>query len=163
IAVKISGRIMTPRLPVARHRGSFLQVSAHIVAAISAVCLASCGSDKPTEADDPEVASISIDTASVQLEPANHKGLTATARNSKGKIVVVPFIWRRSDDSIAIFEPNGRLLARNEGTASLVATSLGVTSPAIGVRVVWLGAAKLSTSWTAPNAATPATPLGDSV
>jgi hypothetical protein len=163
IAVKIFGRIMTPRLPVARHRGSYLQVSVHIVAAISAVCLASCSSDKPTETDDLEVTSISIDTASFELERGNHKVLTATARNSKGKIVVVPFVWRSSDDSIAIFEPNGRLLARTEGTAGLVATSLGVTSPAIAVRVVWLGAAKLSSSWTAPNAASPATPLADSV
>ena len=154
---------MTPRPPVARHRGSFLQLSVHIVAAISAVCLASCSSDKPTETDDLEVASISIDTGSFELERGNHKVLTATARNSKGKIVVVPFVWRSSDDSVAIFEPNGRLLAKNEGAAGLVATSLGVISPAIGVRVTWLGAAKLSSSWAAPNAATPATPLADSV
>ena len=90
----------------------FYRSAIYIVAAISAVCLASCSSDKPTEIDELEVASISIDTARFELERGNHKMLTATARNSKGKIVVVPFVWRSSEDSIAIFEPNGRLLAR---------------------------------------------------
>jgi hypothetical protein len=118
--------------------------------------------------DDPppplEVATISIDSPSVQLERGAHKVFTATAKDSKGKVVVVPFVWRSSDESVAAVDLNGRLTARDEGLTGLTASSLGVTSSATPVRVVWQGAAKLATlNWTAPNAATPGTPVSDSI
>lgn len=161
----------TPQMPLASHRVK--QSETHsltnsrrglcALAMIWFAGLVNCSSDRPTEVDQLEVASISIDTGGFELERGNHKTLTATAKNSKGKIVVVPFVWRTTNESVATFEPNGRLVAVDEGIAGVTASSLGVISPAVGVRVVWLGAAKLSSSWTAPTAATPATPLVDSV
>ncbi len=129
------------------------------------VSLSACGASTP---DEPvtklEVATISIDTPAVQLERGAHKVFTATAKDSKGKVVVVPFVWRTSDEAVASVDLNGRVTARQEGEVGLSASSLGVTSPAVGVRVVFQGAAKLSTlGWTPPNAATPATAISDSI
>src|SRR4051812_16514601 len=74
----------------------------HCIFVAAATCLtAACGKDTTGPSDPVEVASISIDTPSVQLERGTHKVFTATAKDSKGKIVIVPFVWRSSDDNVA--------------------------------------------------------------
>jgi len=149
--------------PFQRHCSLYTRRGVCAIAVTWFAGLASCSSDVPTDNDQIEVATISIDSVGFDLERGNHKTLTATAKNSKGKIVIVPFVWRTSNEDVATFEPNGRLLAVDEGTAALTASSLGVVSPAIPVRVIWLGAAKLSSTWTAPSAVNPGTSAGDSV
>jgi len=156
--------VRRPVLRFVKRRAAFSQIAGVLFGATSVVGLASCGG----AVDDPppplEVATISIDSPSVQLERGAHKVFTATAKDSKGKVVVVPFVWRSSDESVAAVDLNGRLTARDEGLTGLTASSLGVTSSATPVRVVWQGAAKLATlNWTAPNAATPGTPVSDSI
>ena len=145
----------------ARQQSRFLL----LLLAASAVIVSACGSDggvAPPITDD--LASISIDTPSVQLERGNHQVFTATAFDSKGRKVVVPFVWRTADERIATVDLNGRVAALDEGTTNLVATALGVTSAPVAVRVIWLGAAKLTNGdWTSPVAATPSTPLTDSI
>jgi alpha-tubulin suppressor-like RCC1 family protein len=90
--------------------------------------------------------------------------LTATAKDAKGKDVTVPFAWKSSAESVAVFDPNGRLLARDTGVTSVTASSLGVNSPPIAVRVVWQGAADVAAlNWVAPAAATPNTRVADSI
>ena len=131
----------------------------------SAVTIAACGSDggvSPDQVD--QLASISIDTPSVQLERGNHQVFTATAFDTKGRKVIVPFVWRTADEHVATVDLNGRVAAIDEGQTNLVATALGVVSPPVAVRVVWFGAAKLTNGdWTSPIAATPSTPLTDSI
>jgi alpha-tubulin suppressor-like RCC1 family protein len=143
----------------------FSRLGMLLLGATAVAGIISCGSDSPTDVDPPvDVATISIDTPSVQLERGAHQVFTATAKDSKGKVVGVPFVWRSSDESVASVDLSGRVTAHIEGTVTLTASSLGATSPAVGVRVVWLGAAKLATSgWTPPNAATPSTPVSDSI
>jgi alpha-tubulin suppressor-like RCC1 family protein len=136
-----------------------------VVVAAAVVGIAACGSDGKVITDPPDqLASISIDTPSVQLERGNHQVFTATAIDTKGRKVVVPFVWRTSDENIATVDLNGRVTAVAEGNANLVATSLGISSGPVAVRVVWQGAAKLTNGdWAAPTAATPGTPLTDSI
>ena len=152
-------------LSTPKRHASIQPAGALLFAAILGAALTACGSDNPIDPDPPlEVATISIDSPSVQLERGLHKVFTASAKDSKGKPVVVPFVWRSSDDAVASLDLSGRLTAKDEGTVTVTASSLGVTSPAVTVRVVWQGAAKLATfSWTAPNAATPSSVVGDSI
>ena len=151
-----------PRSAVLR---PFVAPALLLATAISAALVASCGGDSGTgPIDTPAIATISIDTPSFAIERGSHKTLTATAKDAKGKVVTVPFAWRSSAESIAVFDPNGRLLARDTGIVSVTASSLGVTSQPIGVHVVWQGAAHINTlNWTPPNAATPSTPVADSL
>jgi alpha-tubulin suppressor-like RCC1 family protein len=144
-----------------RNRSRFV----HFLFAASAITVSACGSDGGVGVNvTDELASISIDTPSVQLERGNHQVFTATAFDTKGRKVIVPFVWRTSDEGVATVDLNGRVTAVNEGTTNLVATALGITSSPVGVRVVWLGAAKLTNGdWTAPVAATPSTALVDSI
>ena len=158
-------------LPV-RIRASSVGASARIASpstlvllAAASLSVAACGSDggvSPPTTD--ELASISIDTPSVQLERGNHQLFTATAFDTKGRKVIVPFVWRTADERVATVDLNGRVTAMDEGQTNLVATALGITSNPVAVRVIWLGAAKLTPGdWTAPLAATPSTPLTDSI
>jgi alpha-tubulin suppressor-like RCC1 family protein len=136
-----------------------------VLLAAASLSVAACGSDggvSPPTTD--ELASISIDTPSVQLERGNHQLFTATAFDTKGRKVIVPFVWRTADERVATVDLNGRVAAVDEGQTNLVATALGITSNPVAVRVIWLGAAKLTSGdWTAPLAATPSTPLTDSI
>lgn len=136
------------------------------IAASIVVVIGACGSDgtvDPTGVD--KLASISIDSPSFQLERGNHQVFTATATDTKGrKVTGVPFVWRVSDENVASVDLNGRVTALGEGTANLTASALGITSGPVGIRVVWQGAAKLTNGdWVSPAAATPSTPLTDSI
>ena len=145
---------------------SAAQLLPFAIAASVIVAIAACGSDgtvDPTGVD--QLASISIDSPSFQLERGNHQVFTATATDTKGrKVTGVPFVWRISDETVASVDLNGRVTALSEGTTNLTASALGITSGPVGVRVVWQGAAKLTNGdWVSPSAATPSTPLGDSI
>jgi len=159
--------LLTPLVLPVRRRASFARSSLSWRFSATAVLIATwaCGSDGKVNTDPTDtLATISIDTPSVQLERGNHQVFTATATDTKGRKVIVPFVWRSSDETVATVDLNGRVTALAEGTANLVATSLNVTSAPVGIRVVWQGAAKLTNAnWAAPTAATPATPLIDSV
>jgi len=136
----------------------------------SAVCLPSFAllSCKPTDVVTPadliRVGSIAIDTPSFSIEIGTTKQLTATVKDTKGKNITIPVVWRSTIDSIARLDAIGRLAARDTGIVAVTVSSLGVTSPPVGVRVVWNGPATIEElPWTPSNAVSPAVVLKDSI
>ncbi len=124
-----------------------------------------CGSSTPTQIPPPvEVSSITIPTlpngAPFQIERGYSLTISAIAKNKSGIVVTVPFVWRSSNEKIVTVDMNGRLAALDTGNVTVFATSLGSTSNAVGVKVVWFGAAKIETfQFTPPGAVNPgATP-----
>src|SRR5207249_5130229 len=134
---------------------------------VSAIGIASCSTADGTGPDDTtpvEVGTIVIDTLPPPIERGMHQVFTATVKDPKGKVITVPLAWRSSIERVATIDASGRLLARDTGLTVISASSLGVTSQGVGVRVKWEGAAKIAAfQWTPPNAATPATPVSDSI
>lgn len=111
-----------------------------------------------------EVGSIVIDTVSFAIERGTSATLRATVKDPSGKPIVVPVVWRSTQDSIAEFDANGRLVARDTGVVGITASSLGVSSPTLGVLVVWNGPATIEALAVAPGAAiSPSATLNDSI
>jgi alpha-tubulin suppressor-like RCC1 family protein len=141
-------------------------VSSCLAIAAFTLGAASCGGDglAPQDTAKVEVRSISINSTSFSLERGFHRAMTATAADKNGKTLSVPLVWRSGDDNIATFSPDGRLTAVDTGTTTITASSLGVTSPPIGVQVVFASAAKIAPfQWTPPNAASPGAVVNDSI
>ena len=121
--------------------------------------LASVGPDTVVE-----VSSITIETGNFAIERGFHQLLKATVKDNKGKTITVPLVWRSSDEKIATLDPAGRLTALDTGITTITASSLGVTSQSVGVKVVFASAAKLAPfQWTPPNAASPNAVVNDSI
>ena len=129
------------------------------------VLSAACRSEPVKPGTTIRVSSISIAGGARQLERGTELVLVATARDSVGQAVLnLPFAWRSSADSIASIGPDGKLVAKDTGNVVITASALGVTSPAIGVRVVWQGAASLAAfQYVPPVAVSPSATLSDSV
>ena len=110
------------------------------------------------------LASIIIDGGSRTLERGTKLTLTATARDTGGKLASVPFAWRSTADSIVTMGPDGRLTAGDTGVAVVTASSLGIVSAGIGVHVVWQGPAKVAAfQFNPPVALTPGGEPVDSI
>ena len=133
------------------------------VAALATLAALACGSGtepKPSV----KVSAVLIDQGSFLIERGYHAPLTATVKDDAGATVPVPVVWRSSDEKVATLDANGRLAAVDTGTTLVTASTLGVTSQPIAVRVVWTGAAKIETyQFTAPGAASPSATVGDSI
>jgi hypothetical protein len=111
-----------------------------------------------------EVSSITIDTGNFAIERGFHQLLKATVKDNKGKTIAVPLVWRSSDEKTATLDPTGRLTALDTGITTITASSLGVTSQPVSVKVVFVGAAKIAPfQWTPPNAASPNAVVNDSI
>lgn len=111
-----------------------------------------------------DAASIAIDQPSFLLERGYHQILTATVKNQAGEPISIPVVWRSSNETVATFDASGRITALDTGTTVITASTIGITSAPIGVRVVWQGAAKIATyQFTAPGAATPQATVPDSL
>ena len=140
------------------------RVIAPMVLAAVLFASVSCGGSTPVQVFPPiEVGSITIPapaSGSFQLERGTHLTLTAIARNKSGTVVTVPFVWRSSNEKVAKPDLDGRVAAFDTGTVTIVASSLGVSSNSVTVRVVWLGPAKIDTvQFSPPGAVNPgATP-----
>lgn len=99
---------------------------------------------------------IDIVNESAALERGSRDTLTATAVDRDGDTVVVPVVWRSSNERVAIFERGGVLVARDTGVTLVTASALGVSSDAIPFQVVWVGPAFIDTiSWNRPHALMP--------
>ena len=110
------------------------------------------------------LASIVIDSGARQLERGSVVTLTATTKDTAGKVISVPVVWRSSVDSIATFGRDGKLTAGVPGSAIVTASALGITSGGVEIRVVWLGPANVAQlRFAPPNAVGPGTDLGDSI
>src|SRR5262245_4202610 len=134
-------------------------------ASASVFVVGSCGVGDTTDSiDEIRVGTITIDSAPAALERGFHQTFTATVKDPKDKVITVPLVWRSSNERVATFEPDGRLLARDTGLTGITASALGVSSAPVGVRVKFDGAAKLAVfQWTPPDAATPGNAITDSV
>ena len=153
-----------PKRPFALSRRADRPIALLTVGGLLAGAL-SCGNSTPTiPIATVEVASITIlapaNNAPFLLERGNRLTITAVAKNKSGVVVTVPFVWRSSNESIVTVDMNGRLTALDTGTVTVFAASLGINSNPVGVRVVWLGAAKIEIFlFTPPGAVSPgATP-----
>jgi hypothetical protein len=129
------------------------------------VAAAACGGDIATPENPPiRLASIIIDGGSRTLERGSKLTLTATARDTGGRLAAVPFAWRSTADSIVTMGPDGRLTAGDTGLAVVTASALGIVSAGIGVHVVWQGPAKVATfQFNPPVAVTPGGEPADSI
>jgi hypothetical protein len=152
------GLILTNRLRLRRRLVAALGVCA------GAAVLASCNDDGVEFGPLIQVASIAIDTPSFVFERGTTKTLTATVRDEKGNKVSVPVVWKTSADTVVHVFPGGKIIGLDTGLVAITASALGITSVPIAARVVWLGAASVeAVQFTAPNAATPAAPVTDSL
>lgn len=123
---------------------------------IFTLAMAACGGDGPPAVSQTQVGVIIIDGGSFAIERGSHKTLSATVKDIHGQAITVPLVWRSSDEKVATFDPGGKLVAIDTGLTGVVASSLGVSSTAIDVHVVWLGPAKIeSYQYTTPTAASP--------
>lgn len=146
----------------------FSRASRLVVMAIGlagAVVVGSCGgaiADPPIKPI--PLASIVIDGGARQLERGSVVTLTATARDTAGKVITVPLAWRSTVDSIATFGRDGKLTAGDTGSAIVAASALGITSGGVEIRVVWQGPANVAAlRFTPPNAVSPGGDLSDSI
>ncbi len=130
-----------------------------------AFAIASCGS-APSEVQPPtiKIVSIVVDGGGRLMERGTKLQFTATAFDSTGKAVSVPFVWRSSNEAVASFDANALLIAHDTGTTYVTASALGVTSAANQVLVSWLGIATIDTfHWNPPNAVIPGVKPADSI
>ena len=126
--------------------------------------LAACSHDSTGINGAIQVASITIDSTSFNVERGTHFVLTATAKDDHGKVVSVPFVWQSTNDTVVSVQPNGHMTALDTGITVITASSLGITSAPIGIRVQWVGPAKIAAvQWTPPIATAPGAVLGDSL
>src|SRR4029077_19870954 len=132
------------------------------IAALAIVLAVSCGGET-TPPDHPiPLATIVIDRGARQLERGSVVTLTATTKDTAGKVISVPVVWRSSVDSIASFGRDVKLTAGVPGSAIVTASALGITSGGVEIRVVWQGSANVAAlRFSPPNAVTPGSDLGD--
>lgn len=149
---------------VSRARASAPRLARRVAASLLVTGVACGGGDVTPPEPSVKVATIVIDGGARILERGSTVFLTATAKDPQGKVVTVPFAWRSTNDSIASFEPNGKLVAKDTGTVGVTASALGVISGVTQVAVRWVGPAKVAgVAFTAPNAITPGAALNDSI
>lgn len=123
-----------------------------------------CGGSGTEPTNTVKVSAVIIDQPSFAIERGYHAPLTATVKNDAGATVPVPVVWRSSVETVATLDANGRLVAIDTGSTLVTASTLGVTSQPILVRVVWQGAAKIEAyQFTAPAAASPSATVPDSI
>lgn len=127
--------------------------------------LAACGGEKGTGPNtEVEVGSIVIAASPFLIERGYHHPLTAVVRAPEGDTLDIPVVWRSSNERVATIDAQGRFTARDTGTTAVTASTLGVVSPPLAVRVVWQGAAHLGTYlFQPPTAATPGVAMPDSI
>ena len=131
----------------------------------ASLAVAGCGGDIATPVNPTiRLASIIIDGGSRTLERGTKVTLTATSRDTGGKVTSVPLIWRSTVDSVVTMGPDGKLVAGDTGVAVVTASALGIVSAGIGVHVVWQGPAKVAAfQFNPPVAVTPGGEPGDSI
>lgn len=126
--------------------------------------IVACGGDTASPSPTLRLASISIDGGSRTLERGSKLLLTATVKDTGGKVVSTPLVWRSSADAIVSLGPDGQLVAGDTGVANVIASALGVTSGAVSIHVVWVGPAKVATfQFNPPVAVSPGGEPADSI
>lgn len=134
------------------------------IALVALLGLFACSTDKIVPPDVIALSEIAVEGGSRILERGTLDTLNAIVLDRQSDTVAVPVVWRSSNEKVAIFTRGGILTALDTGTTVVVATSLGITSDPIGVRVVWLGPAEIDTlTWSRPSALNAGSTLSDSI
>jgi alpha-tubulin suppressor-like RCC1 family protein len=135
------------------------------LAALATLGGLSCGSDTPgLVQQQQQVGFILIQVPPQSVERGTRVKFTATVSDVHNQVIDVPVVWHSDNLLAGTFDANGVLTALNVGTIQVTASSLGYTSPATTITVVWNGAASMAPSnWTQPNAATPGAVVSDSI
>ena len=95
-----------------------------------------CSQDAiPTAVEGPEqnalVSAVRITPSDALLQPDGTLALGAVVKGARGQTVNGrPVVWSTSDDRIAHVAPDGRIVAGNEGTATVTANVFGVAGKA---------------------------------
>ena len=98
--------------------------------------LAACGKDAiPTSPNGPEqnqlVSVVRVQPSAAVIEPDAQVGLAAIVSSARGRTVNGrPVQWSSSDERVAYVDSQGRIVAGEEGTATITANVLGVTGAA---------------------------------
>jgi alpha-tubulin suppressor-like RCC1 family protein len=136
----------------------FVGLSAGLMLSIS------CSDDPSPGPELIEVASIAIDTPTFAFERGSVKILTATVKDPEGNELDIPVVWRSSNGAKVQVLPAGRFLAVDTGASTITASTVGHTSQPILAQVIWIGAASIeAVQFTAPTAASPLSPVADSI
>lgn len=148
--------------PLARHiRGRIRFLGLTLVVGAGAI---RCGSSTlPPPVNNNVPASIAINGGSFQIERGWHTPLATTVVSTTGSIITVPIAWRSLNDNIVTISASGVATAVDTGTTFIYASSLGVTSPGVGVRVVYQGPAAIATFSFIPPAAVSPGAVADSI
>jgi uncharacterized protein YjdB len=112
------------------------------------IAFAACGQDAiPTSVNGPEqnalVSSVSVQPSAAVIAPDAAVDLSAIVRSARGRVVNGrPVSWVSSDERVAYVDGQGRIIAGEEGTATITANVLGVVGQAtIDVRGIVTGIA----------------------
>lgn len=123
-----------------------------------------CGGDNTGLVQQQQVGFINIQVPPQSVERGTRLKFTAIVTDVHNQVINVPVVWHSSNELAGVFDANGVLTAVNVGSTEITASSLGNTSPATTITVVWNGAANLASfAWTQPNAATPGAVVYDSI
>ena len=135
-----------------------------IVVAVTVAAFACRGAEKVTLPEEVVLRTVAIDSVTPVMERGTRDTLVASTVDREGHAVTVPVVWRSSNERVAIFERGGALVAVDTGTTAVVASSLGVVSTPVNVRVVWLGPARIAAgTFARKNAVSPGVTLSDSL
>jgi trimeric autotransporter adhesin len=79
----------------------------------------------------PPAASVRVEPSSASLVEGSSTRLTATARDSRGRVVEKEFTWSTSNGAVATVDGSGLVTARSAGTAFIIARTEGVRDSAV--------------------------------
>lgn len=98
--------------------------------AASFALITACDSGTETPSGPGPVASVTIAPASASVAVGETQQLIATARDAGGTQVSATFTWSSSDGSLASVDANGLVTGVAEGTATITATTGGISGTA---------------------------------
>jgi len=129
---------MTVRGSTPSGAGSRLTRSSRLITSTLSIILILSGCGKhaiPTSVEGPTqnalVAVVRVQPSSAVIEPDASVDLSTLVRGARGQVVRGrPVTWKTSDDRVAYVDATGRIIAGEEGTATITANVLGVEGQA---------------------------------
>jgi hypothetical protein len=104
----------------------------HVVAVLGLLCLAGCGGDSPSggpgPGPSPTPTGITIAPGTTFLRVNQTETFTATMTMSNGSTQPVQPSWQSDNTSVLTFEGTGTARGRSNGTATIIASSQGLSS-----------------------------------
>jgi hypothetical protein len=164
VNLAIAARFRRDARPI-RLRGPLVRLFVFLAATTAVLGGVSCGSDLPQQPTDViKIATIVINGGNQTFERGTVTTLTATVRDTAGKTLTIPLVWRSTVDTVVTFDRDGKMIAGKPGHSIVTASALGVTSGPVDIQIVWNGPATVgSVAFNPPNAISPGVDLTDSI